>query len=580
MIKGKYIFKSNGKVIAEKDNLITTNGFLMINRYLAQSSIDWAGTLCVGALNTAPAISDKTLYYEMSRVPVTLKSYTKINPKYIVTNKQLATTAATIKFKSSSTPSVDVGYTVQVSGVDTLLDGTWKILTLTVITQPTPTTLGEYQITYTTSNAGTIASTAVTSSTALITAKLDASNNNVYNNEIIIKAALDPDLAMQINEVGVIPLNIYNNVNKDNFYLSDFSEISTSDTSKSQWTISSSQVNLQGTANIQGSNINPTGYLWNNGSNIATFNVSNTYGMKVGNSVYISGASTSLSAAKLNSSSGNGSVMTYVAASAHGLITGQTVTITGFSTTGYNVTGTVTVTSATQFTIPGSATGGTGPGTFTPGIWSMTGTVYSINGNYQVAITMPYTNTYSANQGGYGGTISINSTTQSQPSNFGLFNILLTGGSTATLTGLATNLTNYNSSDRLMVLYYANGTMSGKTISVVLTDSNANTYTCTSASLSSTTAGWYATSIPLTGFPSTGATISTIAVSTSSGSSNIFLDGLKLISNSYWTAHPYSAASTIYLAPEYQLTSRSIFTSPVIKYAGQQMDIEYHIQVT
>jgi hypothetical protein len=75
MLKGKYIFKSNGEIISEGENIITANGAYMINRYLANSSTDWAGSIAVGILGTTSASTDTTLAYEVYRTPITLKSY-------------------------------------------------------------------------------------------------------------------------------------------------------------------------------------------------------------------------------------------------------------------------------------------------------------------------------------------------------------------------------------------------------------------------------------------------------------------------------------------------------------------------
>jgi len=74
-LKGKYIFSSNGKILFESENIITQNGALMINRYLANSSTDWAGTLAIGSLGTTSASTDIKLGYEIYRTPITLKSY-------------------------------------------------------------------------------------------------------------------------------------------------------------------------------------------------------------------------------------------------------------------------------------------------------------------------------------------------------------------------------------------------------------------------------------------------------------------------------------------------------------------------
>jgi hypothetical protein len=74
-LKGTYVFLSNGEKLFEGENIITTNGSLMINQYLANSSVDWAGTLAIGALGTTSASTDIKLGYEIYRTPITLKSY-------------------------------------------------------------------------------------------------------------------------------------------------------------------------------------------------------------------------------------------------------------------------------------------------------------------------------------------------------------------------------------------------------------------------------------------------------------------------------------------------------------------------
>lgn len=75
MIKGKYIFKQNGEIIAEKENILTSNGINMINRYLTDSAVDWAGSIAVGALYTVSASTDTSLAYEVGRSNVQLKTY-------------------------------------------------------------------------------------------------------------------------------------------------------------------------------------------------------------------------------------------------------------------------------------------------------------------------------------------------------------------------------------------------------------------------------------------------------------------------------------------------------------------------
>lgn len=573
MIKGKYIFKCNGEVVAERDNLITTNGFLMINRFLTKSSMDWAGSLVIGALNTAPAISDKTLYYETARVPVTLKSYSKFNPKYIVTNKQLvnvSTTVATVAgvsgaftltltstvgvavgsyvtgtnvgtnaqvtaingsvitvsvanagtvaigttlifagailtFQSSVTPTMAVNYNIQVTGVDAALDGTYTVTSLTTITPATINQLGTYTATYTRS-AVAIASTA---SGGLIKVLSDAIGASVYNNEIVLKGSLDAASALQISEIGAIPLTVSNGSLKDNVYLTSFSEPLATDASKSAWTVGGVNTDYVGVTAVQGSVNSPSGYTWYTASNLATWNVASTLGLKVGSSVYIAGTTASSGAITINGT---------------------------------------------------------------------TATVSQVNGNNQVILTMSSTNSSGVTQSGYGGTLSLNSTTQAQPSYVGQFNIKLAGGTTATLSNIYINTSNYGTTDSLMLLYYASAAISAQTFTVALTDSAGSTFNHT-ASITVGAAGWYSLRIPLTNFATTTNVVNTIAVSIT-GSVAVFLDGLKFITSSYWSAHPSSASALVNLPAEYQLSSRSIFSSPVVKSAGQQMDVEYHIQVT
>jgi hypothetical protein len=80
---------------------------------------------------------------------------------------------------------------------------------------------------------------------------------------------------------------------------------------------------------------------------------------------------------------GTGSVMTYTTSSAHNLSAGQTVTVSGMSIAGYNVTGTVvSVPSTTTFTISGSVTGSATGGTAsTAPLSSATPTITLIGGN-------------------------------------------------------------------------------------------------------------------------------------------------------------------------------------------------------
>jgi hypothetical protein len=66
MISGKYVISSNGKVLAESPNIITSSGLYSINRFLVGTSNTntWAGTMKIGASYTAATSSDTLLAYE------------------------------------------------------------------------------------------------------------------------------------------------------------------------------------------------------------------------------------------------------------------------------------------------------------------------------------------------------------------------------------------------------------------------------------------------------------------------------------------------------------------------------------
>ena len=97
---------------------------------------------------------------------------------------------------------------------------------------------------------------------------------------------------------------------------------------------------------------------------------------------------TTVSAARnniLSAAVGNGTIITYTSSVAHGLSNGQTITITGFATlTGANLTGVVTVTGATSFTIPSAASGtATGTGSITGYVYYTTAAAHGFSTNTQ-----------------------------------------------------------------------------------------------------------------------------------------------------------------------------------------------------
>ena len=656
MIKGKYIIKSDGKIIAEQENLITTNGFYMINRHLAKSSIDWAGGLTIGAVPVSPALTDKVLYYEIDRMPITLKSYAKMSPKFAILNKQLTSNVAYLNFKSISSPLLTSGYKIQVTGIDSVFNGTYNITSIqplqATITNVSATdgtitytatnsfTVGEtvvitgvnpatYNITgviasastsqFTITNAATgsyvsggtavqsygyqvqylktntdVSSTVVSSNTALLTVLTNNLGNSIFNNEIIVKATLDPALSARISEVGIIPINLKQSNNASTRNLTGFSEKSNTDSSLSKWSSSStgSQVSVLGQTTINGSALSQqSGYTWLTGTSNVTLNIGDASGLNVGSSVYITGATAA---------------------------SGSTLTPSG------------------------------------------AGTVYQINGNYQVVVTMGSSNSTGSTQYGYGGTLSLNSTTLQQPSTYGQFNIALNSNDTLSINNISLDTTGHSSSDSLLLLYYSGSAANNTAITVNLTDNtnSSSPFVCAATGIV-TNVGLNVARIPLpSNFPSAGITTNSISITMSAGPSVIYLDSLKIVTNDYWTGHPYAgtlaistvtpsspssgyvkyttsgshnfaignqvvisgitpsgysgtftiysvptqntfvvanattgtatigspakavSATVVILPPEYQLTSRSLFTTPIIKNSGQQMDIEYHLQVT
>jgi hypothetical protein len=660
MIKGRYVIKVDGEIVAERDNLITTNGFYLINRHLVKSSIDWAGSIAIGAMAVAPSISDKELYYEIDRMPITLKSYVKMSPRYTLLNKKISSNIAYLSFKSITTPILNNSYKVQVTGVDSTFNGTYNLTSYSAL-QANITNISETAgtVTFTADNSfvagetvivsgvnptqynitGTIASasttqftvvnsatgsyvsggtavqkyayqavysktstdvslTSISGNSAILSVVSDELGNAIYNNEIVLKASLDPNLSARIYEVGALPINLKQANNAAIKNITGFSEKSNTDSSLSQWTstATSSQVPVVGQTQINGSSLSQqSGYTWYTGTTNVVFNVGNTAGLKVGSNVYID----------------------------------STVAATG--------------------------------STLAP---SGSGVVYQVNGNYQVVVTMGTSNTTGSTQYGYAGTLSLNSTSIIQPSSYGAFNIKLNSTDTVTLNNIVVDATQFSSSDSLLLLYYSPTASNSTSITINLSDNNnsSSPFVCSATGIV-TNIGLNVARIPLpSNYPINGITINQMSINLlTGGPSYIYLDSLKIITNDYWTGHPYAgtlsitsvspstpsagfvtyttagshnfaagnnvaisgvsggtgtgysgtfsiysitarntfvvsnsttgsatltapaqavSSTTVIMPPEYQLTSRSLFTNPIIKNTGQQMDIEYHLQVT
>lgn len=73
-MRGFYRFYQNGKMIAEHENLITTEGKRLVLRYLAGQSPSLGGAIGMGVMPTEATVDDSILGFEVQRVPVSLRS--------------------------------------------------------------------------------------------------------------------------------------------------------------------------------------------------------------------------------------------------------------------------------------------------------------------------------------------------------------------------------------------------------------------------------------------------------------------------------------------------------------------------
>lgn len=73
-MRGFYRFYQNGKLIAEHENLLTTEGKRLILRYLAGQSPSLGGAIGLGVSGVAATVNDVALGFEIERVGVDLKN--------------------------------------------------------------------------------------------------------------------------------------------------------------------------------------------------------------------------------------------------------------------------------------------------------------------------------------------------------------------------------------------------------------------------------------------------------------------------------------------------------------------------
>jgi len=69
-VRGFYRFSSDGDILAESENVITTDGKLVIARFLASMVDSYAGAIAVGVSDSAATASDSRLTYEVARTPI------------------------------------------------------------------------------------------------------------------------------------------------------------------------------------------------------------------------------------------------------------------------------------------------------------------------------------------------------------------------------------------------------------------------------------------------------------------------------------------------------------------------------
>lgn len=82
-MKGTFSFYEDGKLVAQKDNLITTAGKPAVLRYLAKMSNDYAGAIGLGIDSTAATVGDTALGLEVARIPVAVRSVDYTNQDII-----------------------------------------------------------------------------------------------------------------------------------------------------------------------------------------------------------------------------------------------------------------------------------------------------------------------------------------------------------------------------------------------------------------------------------------------------------------------------------------------------------------
>ena len=83
-MKGVYRFYQDGKLVAEHENLITTEGQRLILRVLAEQASSIGGAIGVGVGNAAAVVGDTRLRWEVDRQAIAIKNVDYTNSRVIM----------------------------------------------------------------------------------------------------------------------------------------------------------------------------------------------------------------------------------------------------------------------------------------------------------------------------------------------------------------------------------------------------------------------------------------------------------------------------------------------------------------
>lgn len=112
-ITGTYTIYKNDVMVSKSNNIITEIGKSAILQYLAAGVAEWSSIIGVGAYNTAPQITDKKLYYEITRVPILSKYPVESITASVSASGAVGSSSITL----ASTSSAGRGYAISGAGV-------------------------------------------------------------------------------------------------------------------------------------------------------------------------------------------------------------------------------------------------------------------------------------------------------------------------------------------------------------------------------------------------------------------------------------------------------------------------------